>query len=206
MDRDNKEVNGQGTLLHIIKRDPNAWVSSLKESMEPTLRPSNNLIATGPKLDSNILHIKVLFLEYTAILWLKWLTLFYHCTWWMWAEWTAEEVSLPQSSAWQVTWKFGWMLYLWRRFLSLPRTNFCFCTYDDNPYHMRKTCWDESLTCVYSCRPLHHQKRSQNWMELIFVTHGASFSSGNQFPSAWLWYFSPGRDGYHLENGSCWYG
>ena len=31
-------------------------------------------IATGPKLDGNTLHIKVLFSECTTILWLKWLT------------------------------------------------------------------------------------------------------------------------------------
>ena len=71
---------------------------------------------------------------------------------------------------------------------------------------MRKTRGEESLTCVYSCRPLHHWKRSQNWMELIFITYGASFFLGNQFPSTWLWYFSPERDGYHPENGSCQYG
>ena len=74
MDRDNKEAKGQGTLLHVMKWDPNAWVSSLKESMEPALRPSNHLIAIGPKLDGNTLHIKALFLECTTILWLKWLT------------------------------------------------------------------------------------------------------------------------------------
>ena len=74
MDKDNKEAKGRGTLLHVMKWDQNAWVSSLKESMEPALRPLNHLIATGPKLDGNTLHIKGLFLECTAILWLKWLT------------------------------------------------------------------------------------------------------------------------------------
>ena len=74
MDKDNKESKGWGTLLHVIKQDPNARVSSLKESMEPAFRPSNHLIATGPKLDVNTLHIRALFLECTAILWLKWLT------------------------------------------------------------------------------------------------------------------------------------
>ena len=42
--------------------------------MEAALRPLNHLIATGPKLDGNTLHIKGLFLECMAILWLKWLT------------------------------------------------------------------------------------------------------------------------------------
>ena len=68
MDRDNKEAKGLGTLLHVIKQDPNAHVSSLKESIEPALKPSNHLIATGPKLDENTLHIKASFLEYTTIL------------------------------------------------------------------------------------------------------------------------------------------
>ena len=71
---DNRESKGWGTLLHVIKRDPNARVSSLKESIEPTPRPSNHLIAKSPKLDGNTLHIKASFLECTAILWLKWLT------------------------------------------------------------------------------------------------------------------------------------
>ena len=74
MDKDNRKANGRGTLLHVIKRDPNSWISSLKESMEPALRPTNHLIATGPKQDANTLHIKASFLECTTILWLKWLT------------------------------------------------------------------------------------------------------------------------------------
>ena len=37
-------------------------------------RPLNHLIATGPKLDGNTLHIRALLLECIAILWLKWLT------------------------------------------------------------------------------------------------------------------------------------
>ena len=68
MDKDNRESKGQGTLLHVMKRDPkNARVSSLKESIEPAPRPSNHLIATSPKLDGNTLHIKVPFLECTTI-------------------------------------------------------------------------------------------------------------------------------------------
>ena len=74
MDMDSKESKGRGILLRVIKRDLNARVISLKESIEPALRPSNHLIATGPKLDGNTLHIKALFLECIAILWLKWLT------------------------------------------------------------------------------------------------------------------------------------
>ena len=71
---DNRESKGWGTLLHVIKRDPNTQVSSLKESVEPAPRPSNHLITTGPKVDGNTLHIKDSFLECTTILWLKWLT------------------------------------------------------------------------------------------------------------------------------------
>ena len=76
MDMDNRESKGRGTLLHVIKQDPNVLVSSLKESMEPTPRPSNHLISTSPKLDGNTLHIKASFLDRTTILWLKWLTFF----------------------------------------------------------------------------------------------------------------------------------
>ena len=57
-----------------MKPDLKAGVSSLKESMEPAPRPSNHLIAIGPKLEGNTLHIKVSFLECTTILLLKWLT------------------------------------------------------------------------------------------------------------------------------------
>ena len=76
MDKDSRKSKSRGTLLHIIKREPNARVSSLKESMESTFRPSNHLIATGPRLDGNTLHIKVSSLKWTVILWLKWLTCF----------------------------------------------------------------------------------------------------------------------------------
>ena len=74
VDRDIKEAKGWGALLHVIKRDLNVWVSSLKELMEPTFKLSNHLIATGPKLDGKTLHIKTSFLECTTIFWLKWLT------------------------------------------------------------------------------------------------------------------------------------
>ena len=50
MDKDSSESKGRGTLLHVIKRDPNALVSSLKKSMELALKPSNHLFATSPKL------------------------------------------------------------------------------------------------------------------------------------------------------------
>ena len=59
---------GKGTLVHIIKREPNARVSSLKESMEFALRLLNYLIATSPRLDGNTLHIKASSLEWTTIL------------------------------------------------------------------------------------------------------------------------------------------
>ena len=82
---DNRESKGRGTLLYVIKRDPNARVSSLNESIELAPRPSNYLITTGLKLDGNNLHIKVSFLECTTILLLKCSRalqgLFYHCTW-----------------------------------------------------------------------------------------------------------------------------
>ena len=58
MDIDNNESKGRGTLLHIIKWDPNTRVSFLNESIK----------LTGPKLDGITLHIKVSFLECTAIL------------------------------------------------------------------------------------------------------------------------------------------
>ena len=55
----------------VMKREPKAWVSYLKEFMEFGLRPSSHLIAMGPKLDGNTLHIKVSSLEWMAILWLN---------------------------------------------------------------------------------------------------------------------------------------
>ena len=67
MDKDSMESMGRGTLVHVIKREPNARVSSLKESMESVLRPSNHLIAMGSRLDRNILHIKASSLEWTII-------------------------------------------------------------------------------------------------------------------------------------------
>ena len=74
MDKDSSESKGRGTLLHVIKQELKARVSSLKEYMELALKPSNHLIATGPKLEGNTLHIKASSLEWTAILWLNWLT------------------------------------------------------------------------------------------------------------------------------------
>ena len=68
MVKDSRESKGQAILLQLIKRKPNARVSSLKESMEPAPRPSNHLIATGPRLDGNTLHIKASFLEWITIL------------------------------------------------------------------------------------------------------------------------------------------
>ena len=74
MDKDSKESKGRGALAHVMKWEPKAYVSCLKESTEFGLRPSNHLIATGPKLDGNALYIKVSSLEWTVILWLNWLT------------------------------------------------------------------------------------------------------------------------------------
>ena len=71
MDKDSSESKGRGTLLHVIKREPKAWVSSLKEFMELALKLSNHLITTGPKLKGNTLHIRVLSLEWIAIVWLN---------------------------------------------------------------------------------------------------------------------------------------
>ena len=67
MDKDSRESKGRGTLVHMIKQEPNAQVSSLKEFIEPILKPSNHLIATSSKLDGNTLHIKASSLEYTVI-------------------------------------------------------------------------------------------------------------------------------------------
>ena len=53
MDKDSRESKGRGTLLHVIKQEPNAWVSSLKESTKPALKPSNRLIATSPRLEGS---------------------------------------------------------------------------------------------------------------------------------------------------------
>ena len=68
MDKDNSESKDRGTLLHVTKREPKAWVSSLKEFMELALKPSNHLIATGPRLEGNTLHIKASSFEWMAIL------------------------------------------------------------------------------------------------------------------------------------------
>ena len=57
MDKDSSESKGRGTLLHVIKRESKASVSSLKEFMELALKPSNHHIATGSKLEGNTLHI-----------------------------------------------------------------------------------------------------------------------------------------------------
>ena len=58
----------------MTKRELKAWVSYLYESTESAFRPLNHLIAAGPKLDGKTLHISDSFLEWTAILWLNWLT------------------------------------------------------------------------------------------------------------------------------------
>ena len=58
MDMDNRESKGRGTLLHVMNREQNDWVSPLKELMEFVLNPSNHLIGIGPKLEGNTLHSK----------------------------------------------------------------------------------------------------------------------------------------------------
>ena len=63
MNKDSRESMGRGTLVHVIKQETNAWVSSLKEFMELALKPSNHLITMGPRMDRNTLHIKVSSLE-----------------------------------------------------------------------------------------------------------------------------------------------
>ena len=68
MDKDSRKSMGRGTLVHVIKREPIVRVSTLKESMEFAFRSSNYLIATGPRLDENTLHIIVSSLEWTTIL------------------------------------------------------------------------------------------------------------------------------------------
>ena len=68
MDKDRRESRGRGTLLLVMKREPKACVSCLKESMEFDLRASNHLVTIGPKLDGNTLHINASSLEWMAIL------------------------------------------------------------------------------------------------------------------------------------------
>ena len=62
------------TLLHVMNREQNDWVSFLKELMEFVFNPSNHLIGIGPKLDGNTLHIKASSWECTTIFCLNWLT------------------------------------------------------------------------------------------------------------------------------------
>ena len=71
---DSGESKGRWSLLQVTKWAPKALVSSWKELIELYFRSSNHLIAIGPKLDGNTLHIKALFFEWTAIFWMKWLT------------------------------------------------------------------------------------------------------------------------------------
>ena len=68
MGRDSRESTGQGTMVYVMKQEPNARVSSLNESIELALRLSNHLIATGPRLDENTLYIKASSLEWITIL------------------------------------------------------------------------------------------------------------------------------------------
>ena len=86
MDIDNRESKGQETLLHMIKRDPNTRVSSLKESMEPTPRPSNHLIAKALNWRGTPYTLRPH--SWNAQPFSGWSglapqDLFNHCTWWM---------------------------------------------------------------------------------------------------------------------------
>ena len=74
IDMDNKKSRGWGTLLHVMNREQNDWVSFLKKLIEFVLSPSNHLISIGPKLDGNTLHIKASSWEWTTIFCLNWLT------------------------------------------------------------------------------------------------------------------------------------
>ena len=57
--------------MFVTKRELNAWVNYLYESIEFAFKLLNHLIAIGPKLDGKTLHISTSFLEWTAILWLN---------------------------------------------------------------------------------------------------------------------------------------
>ena len=67
IDIDNKESRGWGTLLHVMNREQNDWVSFLKELIELVLSPSNHLIGIDPKLDGKTLHNKASSWEWIAI-------------------------------------------------------------------------------------------------------------------------------------------
>ena len=71
---DNKESRGWETLLHMINREQNDWVSFLKKLIELVFSSLNHLIGIGSKLDGNTLHIKASSWEWTAIFCLNWLT------------------------------------------------------------------------------------------------------------------------------------
>ena len=172
---DNKESKGWGTLLHVIKRDPNAWVSSLKESIEPTLRLLNHLIATGPRLDVNTLHIKALFLEWTSILWLKWLTCstgFIRPLYMVNVGWANHRGSFPPS-----------ILYV-KGDLEI---------------------WFNTLLIASFPRPLRDGlliARREIWIS-IFAVRGATSFSNDQSLVAWLWYSPHEEGGSRFETSSC---
>ena len=68
MDNESKESRGLRTRLHVTNLAPNAFVSSSKDPIDPSSRPSNHLMATGLRLEGKTLHINTLFLEWMAIL------------------------------------------------------------------------------------------------------------------------------------------
>ena len=162
----------------------NALVSSLKELIEPSLRPSNHLIATCPKVDGNTLHIKVSFFEWTTILWLKWLTCstgsdlpLYRVN----VGWVNHWGSFPLSTLW-VKDDFE----IWFRALpiaSLPRPlqdRLPLSVYNGDPHHTKKTHWEESWTWGGSYYYYHHQKRCQNLKEFPYIARGVTSFANDQ--------------------------
>ena len=78
----------------------------------------------------------------------------------------------------------------------------CSYAHGGNPRRKRKTHWVEFSIWVYSWHPSHHQKKHQNWGEFAFTIRGATSSSNDQSPVAWLWRFPYERHDSHLENAS----
>ena len=58
IDMDNKKSKGWRTLLHVINREQNDWMSFLKKLTEFVLSLLSHLITIDRKLDGNTLHIK----------------------------------------------------------------------------------------------------------------------------------------------------
>ena len=77
-----------------------------------------------------------------------------------------------------------------------------FYAYGDNPHHMKKTHWKESLIYVYNYHPFHHQKRNQKWKGFTFSVRGTTSSLNDQSPAACLQHFSHERRGSHPKTNS----